>query len=82
MTMAHILSADDETTFSMATADLLRLRGYECHCVTNADEVLASLTWQPSPRSLPTIGGRSRRGLTVAWSSRSRASGDAAHPLA
>jgi DNA-binding response OmpR family regulator len=47
VTNAHILIADDETTFLKATADLLRLRGYECHCVTNADEVLASLDQQP-----------------------------------
>jgi len=45
--MTRILIADDESTFSKATADLLRLRGYECHCVATADEVLASLDRQP-----------------------------------
>jgi CheY-like chemotaxis protein len=44
---AQLLIADDETTFLRVTADLLRLRGYECHCVTTADEVLASLDRQP-----------------------------------
>jgi len=43
---ARILIADDEATFSKATADLLRFRGYECHCVATADEVLASVVQQ------------------------------------
>lgn len=45
--MAHILIADDESTFSRATADLLRLRGYECHCVANAEQAFACLDRQP-----------------------------------
>jgi YesN/AraC family two-component response regulator len=36
--LGKILIADDEETFLYSTADLLRLRGYECVCAANATE--------------------------------------------
>lgn len=39
----RILLADDEPTFLKTTADLLRLRGYECRCTASAEEAVAEL---------------------------------------
>ncbi len=36
-TMGRVLIADDEETFLLSTADLLRERGYECECARDAD---------------------------------------------
>src|SRR5262245_20450522 len=43
---ARILIADDEETFLHSTADLLRKEGFECDCVSTADEAVTSLTRQ------------------------------------
>lgn len=39
----HILIADDEETFLLATADLLRAEGYACDCVSDASDALRLL---------------------------------------
>ena len=42
--LGRILIADDEETFLISTADLLREQGYECVCVPDGREALAKLT--------------------------------------
>ncbi len=42
--LGRILIADDEETFLISTADLLREQGYECVCVPGGQEALAKLT--------------------------------------
>ena len=41
--MTRILVADDEETFLYATADLLRLEGYDCDCVRDGLSAIAKL---------------------------------------
>ena len=41
--LGSILMADDEDTFLMSTADLLRNAGYECDCVSDATSALRKL---------------------------------------
>ena len=47
MTAGAILIADDEDTFCESTARLLRLKGFDCHCVKDADEAIESLRHGP-----------------------------------
>jgi DNA-binding response OmpR family regulator len=42
--LGKIIIADDEQTFLMATAQLLRNEGFECDCVQDADEALKKIT--------------------------------------
>ena len=46
VTAASVLIADDEGVFRETTADLLRLRGYRCECVAEAQAALAALADQ------------------------------------
>ena len=39
----RILIADDEETFLLSTADLLRNEGYDCTCVSNGDDAIEKL---------------------------------------
>lgn len=39
----NILIADDEETFLSATVDLFHDEGYECHCVTTAEDALSAM---------------------------------------
>ncbi len=41
---ARILIADDEETFRLSTAELLRRHGYACECAQNSEEAAARLT--------------------------------------
>jgi len=41
---SKILIADDDATFLFATADLLRMEGYECDCATDASKVVDILS--------------------------------------
>ncbi len=43
VSLARILIADDEPVFLGTTADLLKLKGYECDCVSDAAEATAML---------------------------------------
>lgn len=41
--LGKILIADDEETFLLSTADLLRREGYQCQCVPNAESAAKAL---------------------------------------
>jgi CheY-like chemotaxis protein len=41
--MGQILIADDEETFLISTADLLRIEGYKCDCTSNSIEAVEKL---------------------------------------
>jgi CheY-like chemotaxis protein len=42
--LGKIIIADDEQTFLMATAQLLRNEGFECDCVQDADQAIKKIT--------------------------------------